>query len=886
MITVFKLIFKANGKKVILECFFITSILIVSFFSFTIFMDRYAVEWNDLIETSNSPDFEVYVDLNGSLFLSEYTEFNQHFDYMKHKLFSYLPEDLIRLSIHNETVNPVSFFIINNLQDSTSSYKIEDNTGILIVKNSTLPNITDVQINWNINTSLEFFNISHIIGNSYFTDIFGTNKNYNIAKKINMYNIIIKDTDFFNFIDDIGFNSMRNELISERILLYSLFSMNKTSYYNLLPNKLKRDYTYYIQNIKSEFFLFYYQKLETEEYHSDFDLNDIFIFNLEISIQKISSVLYNSLIFASMIVIFLLGILYEIFLHNRKSLLTTMSVISSRGVKFKEIRKHTFLSQLIITGFALILTFNITSLYLVVQHYYSYRVFQLILLISQLSVSVSLVFIIQKTNGVLREEKRFSEYESEKKLSRSELLNIAIQVSMIIIIFIIFASFWALNSFLLRTAQLSVSTIWLLSIGVILIIALLIVIPKTQIIILSWFLRNTIKLLSSASNTIVKTLISISKKRKRILTICFYMMVFTSLLMISFTSIQKQQFDITKSSRIYDYSLITNTETSYLISNICGYNNCLVSYIDQVFTFDGIIDVIYINNPLKFYYNSYFSAVRFEKHTSEEVFAQLNSSTSIVISSNTFAEHKQYLISENISIPRTQSDRSIKYDFNILYDCAYYLPFYSDNNQNWFLKKYDESLNNSTSFQYAITSIKRQNNNIEEVLNYLNLNGIWYVVKHDDSNINLSDNFSNNLILSQLKNLTVILDIIIPIFLTTLLMPFLFDTNKNFKYLTIRGLKNRIIRKSQGIWLTSFLFLVFIFSLIVTSVILGLAFYIHNSTYGFPITFVFSWMYIIPFILPIILILIYIYSIYPIIVVGKKGRERTSNLVIRSETNE
>ncbi len=876
-----KIIFKAKGKKTVLEFAFIFSIFIVSFFSFTYFIEEYNTEWNELIRNSNNPDFEVYLDLNNSQFLSEYNTFNQHLNDWNHKLISSLPRNLINLTIDNITIDSVSFFVVNNKLNLENLYTIADETSILIVKNSTLPNVDNIQIDWSLNTTVDFFNVSQIVDNSYFTELFGSIENYYVLQETSIYNIIIKDTDFFSFVYDIGISAIMSVFNQERIKLFSLYTMNKTSYLNLLPTKLRNEYNDWVSNIETEFFTFFAYYSAQNEYYIDFDFNDIFRRILEETILKIRLVFFNSLIFSVLVSIFFLYFLYIVISQEKKDQKTTMSILSSRGVKFGEISKHTFLSQLIITGISLGAALSISWIFLFIQQIHSYSVFQLIFYLSHFSIFFCIILITQKTNVELADEKVQMVEDERRKLSKSELFNIGIQVGMIILILMVFAAFWTINSILLESMQISADTIWFIVFGLILITGLLIIVPRIQITILNWITKKITKQFTPAFKTIARTLTSVSKKKRRILTVSFYMLFFLSLLMTSFVSMQNQKDDMNESLRVYDYSLITDPETSSEILNICGYNNCLVSFVDQVFTFEGIFDVIYLNNPLEFFQNSYFKNIKFEKHSNEEVFKQLNSSSSYVITSSILAREKQYFISENITIPRTQFDMSIVYDINTLYDYAYYLPFYSLNNPGWFLKKYEESLHNLTKFQYAITSIKRQNNNIEEIINYLELKGIWYIVKHDETEVELS-NSSRDIVLSQLNNSTVIVNTIVPIFLVGLLGSFIFETNKNFKYLKLRGLKNKEIRISQAIWLSIFLPFIYTASIICSFLILGVVFYTHNSIYGFPIKLAFSWMPIIAFIAPLILLIILIFTLESIKFCRIKDIKKSNNK-IRSE---
>ncbi len=873
-----KIIFKAKGKKTILEFILISLIFIASFFSFTYFMEEYNTKWNKLIGNSTNPDLEIYLNLNSSIFLSEYNTFNQHFNNLNHRLITKLPRNLINLTINNITIDSVSFFIVNNKLNVENPYIIADETSLLVTKNSTLPNRENIQIDWNSNTSLDFFNVSQVVGKDYFSEIFGSAENYYALQETSIYNIIIKDTDFLSFVYDIGISKITSLINQERIKLFSLYTMNKTSYLNLLPIKLRNGYNNWVSDIEIDFFTYLSLHLAQNEYFNDFSFNDIFKEILEITIQQIRFVFFNSLIFSVLISIFFLYLLYIIVYQAKNDQKIIISILSSRGVKFDKIRKYTFLFQSIIAGGSLIASLCISWIFLYVQQIYSYSILQLVFFISHFCTFLCIILIIQKTNTILKDEKVQMFEDERKKISKSELFNIGIQVSMIVLILIVFAAFWTINSILLESLQLSANIIWYLVLGLILSIGLLVIIPRVQISILNWITKKLTKVFTPVFKTIAKTLTSISKKRRRILTICFYMMFFLSLVITSFVSMQNQKNDFDKSLRLYDYSLITDPETSSEIINICGYNNCLVSFIDQVFTVEGTINVIYLSNPLEFFQNSYFKNVKFEKHSNEEVFKKLNLSSSYVISSSIYTKEKQYFISENITIPRTQFDKSIVYDINTLYDYAYYLPFFSLNNPRWFLKKYEESQFNLTDFQYAITSIKRQNNNIEEAINYLELKGSWYSIKHDETDVELS-NTSKAIILLQLHNSTIIVSIILPIFLVGLLSSFIFDSTKYFEYLKLRGLRNKEIHWSQAIWISMFLLFIFTASITCAIIILGLIFYTHNSIYGFPIRLDFSWISIITFIalLLLLLILIFIQDLIKLFKINKR-KERKNKI--------
>ncbi|MHA1397972.1 MAG: hypothetical protein ACTSSF_09750 [Candidatus Heimdallarchaeaceae archaeon] len=880
--TLLKIIIKAKRKEIIFEMTIILVVLIVSFFSFAYFMEKYKSNWNKLISDSDTTDFEVSINLNNSQFLSEYNTINRHFNDFNHKFFTHLPNNLIKLKINNITSDTFSLFLVNNHLSSENLLNIKDQESLLIVKTSNPPNIDSIEIKWSLNTSKDFFNVSQIVGESYLTKLLGTSKYLEILQETSTYNILLKDSDFFSFVDDIGLSEIKSVLNEERIKLFSLYSMNKTAYLYQLPVKLRKGYDKWVSILESEFLQFFDYFSVQKKYYVDFNFNDIFTINLDNTIKTIRFTLFNSLLFSVPISVFFLYLLSVIIQQDKKEQKKTMNILSSRGVKSINLAKKTILIQSLAAGIVFCISLVLSVLYLITQKMNSYSVNRLIVYISHSVTILCTLLIIQKNGLKLEKTKKFlAEYE-RKNLSGSELLKVGIIIGMVIIILVSFGAFWTINKFFFESSQISTKTIWITILGLFFFTSLLIAVPIVQIKIINQAIKRGMKLFSPAHETITRTFSAISRKKRRILAVSFYLVFFASLLMTSITSLHNQTKDLNESLRIFDYSLVTKPETSFELMRICGTNNTIVSFIDQVYTFDGLITIIYINNPLKFYENSFFKNVKFEKHSGEEIFTKLNFSSNYVISSSVYVKTKHYFITENITIPRTQPDMAIEYDQNTLYDFAYYLPFYSLNNPAWFLKKYEEIEHNLTSFRYAITSIKKQKNNIEEAINFLDQNNIWYVIKHNDSDLDLTSS-SREIVISQLNNAAFIVNILAPIFLIWLLSSLIYESNDNFEFLKLRGLKVHDILKSQVIWLLSFLLLTYIFSIICASTLLGVVFYIHNTLYGLPINIGFSWEIILSFIVSIFVLVILVYLSNSNIITKFLKIQEKINTIIESE---
>ncbi|MHA1225017.1 MAG: hypothetical protein ACTSP3_17545, partial [Candidatus Heimdallarchaeaceae archaeon] len=370
-------------------------------------------------------------------------------------------------------------------------------------------------------------------------------------------------------------------------------------------------------------------------------------------IKTIRFTLFNSLLFSVPISVFFLYLLSVIIQQDKKEQNKTMNILSSRGVNSIDLAKKTILIQSLAASIVFCISLVLSVLYLITQKMNSYSVNRLIVYISHSVTILCTLLIIQKNGLKLEETKKFlAEYE-RRNLSGSELLKVGIIIGMVIIILVSFGAFWTINKFFLESSQISTRTIWITILGLFFFTSLLIVVPIAQIKIINQAIKRGMKLFSPAYETITKTFSAISRKKRRILAVSFYLVFFASLLMTSITSLHNQTKDLNESLRIFDYSLVTKPETSIELMRICGTNNTIVSFIDQVITFDGLINIIYINNPLKFYENSFFKNVKFEKHSGEEIFTKLNFSSNYVISSSVYVKTKHYFITENITIPRT-----------------------------------------------------------------------------------------------------------------------------------------------------------------------------------------------------------------------------------------
>jgi len=385
-----RILYKAERRKLTLKLVFMLVIFIVTFFSFTYFIESYNQEWTQVTDNSVTPDFEIYINMNSSHFLEEYNAINMQFNNLDHKLISSLPIDLVELEINNITQNSVSLFIVNQNINSDKFFKISDQSSILVVKNETSPIFENTHVKWNLNTSIEFFNISQIIGESYFREILGDIHNLEFLRETSYCNIIISDRDFFNFVDNFGLNLLQNFIITKRINLFSSFNMNKTEFLNKLPQKLRKGYDNWVSNIQLEFFNFYDAFSSQNEYFIDFQFNNIYSEKLTKSLQSIRLVLLNSLIFSIPFSLFFLYFLYYLIKQEREENAKIVQVFSSRGMKLKAINLNILLFQILIAGFSLIISLLTCSIFLAYKQYSTNTVNLLIFFLSHSFILVIL----------------------------------------------------------------------------------------------------------------------------------------------------------------------------------------------------------------------------------------------------------------------------------------------------------------------------------------------------------------------------------------------------------------------------------------------------------------------------------------------------------------
>ncbi|MHA1201610.1 MAG: hypothetical protein ACTSQ4_03715 [Candidatus Heimdallarchaeaceae archaeon] len=826
-----KIIVKGQKKAIIIEYIVILLLLIIASFSFSFYLSEYHEEWSNLLLSNEDPDFEVQIEQNFSYYLSNRSLYSNHFNNYNYQNIVILPNILANIEIKNESIQVFNLVLINSQINDISNYSLNDNE--VIVQGDNLANVKtyDVSVDWNFPAVNGNLTTLFIANETYFEPVFSPTTYLFAKQELFGINVIITESFFFKVVRDTGSSVLENIAANEITIVNSFFRMNKTVYFNLLPNKLKEDYAEWTKELRGNYFQFYDIFPITSEIQISISFNDVFNASMMKMFQEMNSLLVSSFFIVILISSVFLYSAFAYFKQNQKEFGKIMQILNSRGGNYSSISKRLIFLHIWNTTISILVSLLANFVFIAIIKINDWSYSRLLIIIVHI---VAFIPIIAIQISLISEIDLGSIFKEEKKMlssSKSEILGIIIQIVSVILGLLAIIVFWIINRTSLQSENLSSCSIWYISVSFCLFILLLFIIPRFLMHPIERLFRRLLAFFTPIHLYLTKALVSAFKSKKKLLTLSFFLLFFSSLLTAGYTTLRNHQSQFYESMELADISLITEASTITEIITICGRDNCIVSYLDSTFTDKGYINVIYIENPIKFYENAYFPDELFNKFSNREVFNLLNLSSNNVITSSSLANSVGYKIGENISIPRTNTNLNIEFNIKELIDFAVFLPyFFPQEFFEWFLLKYDKNESNLTKFQYSIVSIKDQNNNINSLISYLDEHNLWYSIISDDSY-----EYPHETLVAALRIPVLLMNIAIPFMLIIIFIDLQRACNNNLRFLKLRGMKNSLSRLTFTSWLFIFIFSISFTSLIIAIFGLNTIVYITNTKYGLPV---------------------------------------------------
>jgi len=826
-----KIIVKGQKKAIIIEYIVILLLLIIASFSFSFYLTEYHDEWSNLLLSSEDPDFEVQIEQNFSYYLSNNALYSNHFNKYSYQNIVFLPNILANIKIKNESIQVFNLVLINSQINDISNYSLNDNE--VIVQGDNLADVKtyDVSVEWNFPTVEGNLTTLFIANETYFEPVFSPNT-YLLAKQgLFGINVIITEVFFFKVARDTGFTVLENLAANEITIVNSFFRMNKTEYFNFLPKKLKEDYAEWTKELRGNYFQFYDIFPLNSEIQIAISFNDVFNASMIKMFQKMNSLLVSSFFIVIVVSSVFLYSAFAYLKQNQKEFGKIMRILNSRGGSYYSISKRLIFLHIWNTTICILVSLIANFVFLTIIKINDWSYSKLLIIIVHIVAFIPIIVIEINSISEIGLRTIFKEEKKKLSYSKSEILGIIIQIVSVMLGLLAITVFWNINRTSLQSENLSSSSIWYISISFCLFILLLFIIPLFLMHPIEKLFRRLLAFFTPIHLYLTKALVFAFKSKKKLLTLSFFLLFFSSLLTASYTTLRNHQSQFYESMELADITLITDTSTIPEIITVCGRDNCIVSYLDSTFTDKGYINVIYIEDPIKFYENAYFPDELFSKLGNRAVFNLLNLSSNNVITSSSLANSEGYKIGENISIPRTNTNLNVEFSIKELIDFAIFLPyFFPQEFSEWFLLKYDGNESNSTKFQYSIVGIKEQNNNIDGLISYLNEHNLWYFISSDDFY-----EYPNGALVTALQLPILLINIAIPFTLIIIFIDLQRACNNNLRFLKLRGMKNSLSYLTFTSWLFIFIFSISFTSFIIAIFGLNTIVYIANTNYGLPV---------------------------------------------------
>ncbi|MHA1397779.1 MAG: hypothetical protein ACTSSF_08740, partial [Candidatus Heimdallarchaeaceae archaeon] len=794
---------------------------------------------------------------NFSFYLSVFSDYSANFRKYNPRTMVILPSVLMNLKIRNINFLDFSLITVNSLVIRDTNSTLANKEIIFLSRNSSYFYPDEIQVKWNFPIVDENLSISATANETYFSKLFSSIDSFFIDRELLDIILIISESYFTNLISHVNQQILDDLTTNIGVKIHSFYFLNKTDYLYMLPRRVYDEYLNWSGELQTENLLFFgligpQAFIEVEIVFNDFlytKMNQIF--------QKMKAILVSSLLIVSILASLFIFITYSFLKQNQKEQRQIYEIFKSRGVGFFTLNKRVVYLQIlnIFVCLFISITLNIASLFSLKIIKWKYP--QLLILLLHMITLTSISFLLLKLNSETNLKEIFqNKVKKEIRHSRSATLGIIIQVVSGTIAVLAAIVFWVINRGILRTEMLSIGAIWYISIGTIITVLSIVLTPKTIIKIQNWLFDYSARFFILAHRFITKALLACYKRKRKILALSFFLIVFSSFINMSFTSLQLNQENFYASVQLYDMSIVVQPHTVSQLVNYCEINECLVTYIDNQISNMGFrYFVFYLDNPLQYYKSSYFAKEYFREHTNREIFQILNDTSDYLITSSYMVKSRRYSIGENITIHRTKSDFSVVYETKTLLDFTYFLPFYSTQFSNWYLTKYDETVMNSTLFSYAIISIKDLNNSINSTLDYLNEKNLWYSILHNKDDFQAYE-YPNEIFVNQLELPIILINILIPSIIMFIFIDVHNEMKKQLVFLMHKGLKNRTFLFSSVLWLFIYITLISILGTLTAVLALSIVFNISNSSYGLPFQLNFTWLSVLTPLIAIIVIMI------------------------------
>jgi hypothetical protein len=878
------LLSKGQRKLLVIEFIIIFSLFIGTSFLFCTYLSEYHKEYSNLVTANNDPDYEVQADQRFSSYLLSHSSFVGQFGGYKYQSIVNIPKSLVNVQVKNNSFDKYNLILINSEINEAVNADLHDNEIMILLRNSDEIQVSDISINWNFYVENESLSVINIVNETFFKPAFSSMNNLLVNHALQNFNIIIYETFFFKIAQKVSYNTLLNIAALNTTSLFSFFRWNKTEYLNSLPKRVQEAHDIWTNTIRNGFLQFYGFFDEISGPYAQIDFNDIFADKVSKLTQKMNAVFISTSIIALIISSIFLFTTYNFLKQSQTDLRRVLKSFSEKGASYSTLSRRIIFLHILVSLFCLIFSLCVSFSFLFINKINRWSYSNLLIIIVHLIVIFLISFFQFRLNSAVQLKETLREKRKRTSYSKSEIISVIIQSSAILVIVLTITVFWTINKTTLGSGGLTTGAIWLISLGILSFTTLLLFTPRILPLAVKRVVNKLLSLFTDLYSFITRLFTSIYRSKKQAWLLSFYLLFFTSFLTLSYSTLQNHQEQLYLSAKLGDATVIIDSDSVSDVIKIGGKENCVVSYFDTVSTVKGVFYMLYLNNPLKFYENAFFATECFQEMENYEVFNLLNSSSDYFITSSLIANAFYYSIGDNVSIPRTSHDFSINYENKILLDIAKYLPFYFPTGEiNWYVMKQDILKTNDTHYQFAYISIKKDNNNIEDLIFFLDEQKIWYSINEYDEDVFSIEN-TNESFAEGLKLPVIFINITIPAILALILLDIQKISKEQFSYLNLRGLKKSVSAFAISNWFSIHILLTIILTMLISILGLQIILFIKNSSYGLPVTLNISCVF---FITPLILIILtlvvpYSSSLLPRII----GQKQSSKFIAKGDNNE
>lgn len=814
-------------------------------------------DWETLISTTSPSDLEIKIQTNFTSYKSIHHSFDIQFNTYNYSSISVLPSSIIEVKIDNQTVEGQLLLINPHFNELT--YHLQDNEVILLKDNANGTNLSDVSVCWNIpNITVVNITVLEVHSVAAFRSFFKCTQQLLLDQLLSSNTIIMLESSLFKLPSDAFSKLLQANSDKDSMLLTYFRWYQKNSFIRALPHRTLKAYEGWSRQIITEIYSFvnYYTEKYLIPIQTEF--NNVFLKELQILRSTMLAHLLNSGLMLAIVDSLFLYVMFLFVKQTKGDFLQTLNLFSSRGATVNYLNSRIALVSIVVLFGSICLSGAWYIPLLAFRKIIAWQYTQLFSLVFVLIITGLIVYfqfriyllIAIKGEGLDQRRKNISN-------SKSAMFNLLFQTFAIVFSIIFWVLLLISNQQYFDMENIAKGDIVLLVISLVSSISLLIFGPKLIRILIKHVIKRLVIAFASLTKFMLALVSVVYQKRKQSWSILFYLLFFISTLTMVFTTLKAHEEQLNLSYQLGDLSIVTDPSRIADIVEIAGKDNTVVIYFSYITITARGANIFLIDNPLRFYHWALFTSNYFHKYSNLEVFTLLNSSSKYAITSTIAANQNYYRIGQSFQLQYPDGSYATK----TLLDTARFIPFVSPASSNWIVAKYDNTQDYPLDFFSVIVSIRENNNNINQVMSYLDNESIWYSIysQRDQSEYNASDNY----FLSKLHNAIILVSIIIPILLALILAECQIETGRQASYLTLRGLKKTPLVYFNIIWFTAHIVFTSIFAIVSGILVIIILDFISKFSYGLPYKLQFSYLSLISPLITIIIALLlpWIFSI-------------------------